>query len=195
MPHYALTFDPTRALDHLDSLHTARPKDPSRYDVARRRAEALFAEFETSDDHASLDEGARWTPLFLRTAYVDHGVTVDELTPDVLRQVALRFVLPGDSTSLAHWIAVVHEELVAFLRFLERKGIGHAAACARELEDVVLPEMHERMTDACDAAVDAAPLLPPGSFMSRRHVAGTTPADRRARRKAQRAARKANRMH
>ena len=39
----------------------------------------------------------------------------------------------------------MHPELVAFCRFLARKGVERAGACIRMLEDEVLPEMDRRM--------------------------------------------------
>jgi hypothetical protein len=137
--HISLSLDPFAAFHHLESLRKERPKDMSRYEFAQRRAEGTFAEFEQSEEARALEDGTRWTPLLLKTAYVHHGVVVDELTADILRAVAARFIVPNDISTLAHWIAVMHDELVAFFRFLDRKGFVHAANCICALENDILP--------------------------------------------------------
>lgn len=200
MPLSEISLDPFSAFDRLDALRAEPPRDSSRYELARRRADEVFAEFTASDEHAALDEGARWTTLVLRTAYVHHGVTLDELTPDVLHETAGRFVGQNDMSSLAHWTEVVHEELVAFFRFLERKGFANAAGNIRMLEDVVLPEMDRQMKEACEAAAEAAAIPMSGglsilsfAFAPARTIDAPDDRARRARRKAQRAARRKNR--
>lgn len=196
MPHsiHELSLDVFGAYDRLDALAAERPQDLSRYDLARRRATELFEAFETSPEMATLDEGARWTQMFLRTAYVQHAVTVDELTPEVVRDVAARFVGPNDMSSLAHWTEVMHPELVAFFCFLCRKGFRHAPGCVQVLEEIVLPEMDAKMKGASYDFADAARIVPPGSGVFQRHGTGALSAvNRRARRKAQRAARRKNR--
>ena len=191
---YELSLDVLGAYDRLDALAAEPPRDPSRYDLARRRAAEVFDAFEASPEMATLDEGARWTQLFLRTAYVQHAVTIDELTPEVVLDVASRFVGPNDMSSLAHWTEVMHPELVAFFCFLCRKGFRHAPGCVQVLEEIVLPEMDARMKAASYASADAAHIVMPGSGVFQRHGTGTlSPVNRRARRKAQRAARRRNR--
>lgn len=187
---------------HLAQLKSEPPKDPSRYSLARTRANEVFAEFTRSAEYAALDDGARWSTLVMRSANVRHGVTIDELNADVLRDVAAQFVAPNDVGSLSHWVAVVHEELVAFFRFLARKGFAHAAANISLLEDEVLPAVDARFKEACAADVTITPLdqsaldalLASGMF-TRPQSTPLRPIDpsRRARRRAQRNARRKNR--
>ncbi len=194
MPRYELSLDIFGAHDHFDALLAERPKDPARYELARRRATEVFQEFARSPEMATIDDGARWTPLFLRTAYVDHAVTVDQLTPDVVRAVASRCVVTNDMSSLAHWTEVMHPELVAFFTFLRRKGFANANACIQMLEETVLPEMDAHMKAASHAFADGARIVFPASGVFRRHgTGGISAVDRRTRRKAQRAARRKSR--
>ena len=113
--------------------------DTSRWEIAQRRANEVLERFATSDEASALEDVSRWGPTFLRTAYIHHGVTIDELTPDVFREVAASFVIPNEMTSVVHWVAVIHDELLALLRFLEREGFAHARGNIDVLEHEILP--------------------------------------------------------
>src|SRR5690349_8037499 len=94
------SFDLLAVYPHLAVLLRERPRDASRYELARARATEVFKEFVKSPEHAVLDDGTRWSTLVMRAAYVRHGVTIDELDSGALREVAGRFVLPNDAESL-----------------------------------------------------------------------------------------------
>jgi hypothetical protein len=153
MTLHRISPDPFAVYPHLEMLKMEPPKDGSRYDLARRRAAEVFDDFVESPEAAALSGGG-WCTLVMRVAYVHHSVTIDELTPDVLRSVAARIVLPDEIPSLSHWVAVVHDELVAFFRFLDRKGHPNAAANLRLLEDELLPTYDARLKELCHAATE-----------------------------------------
>mgnify|MGYP001038461872 CR=1 FL=1 len=206
MTFHRISSDPFAVHPHLAMLKREPPKDWSRYDFARRRAAEVFEEFVGSPEAASLDGGG-WCTLVMRVAYVHHGATIDELTPDVLRSVAARIVLPNEISSLSHWLAVMHDELVAFFRFLDRKGNPHAAANLRVLEDELHPMLDARLKELCVAATEEMPLSALGEVLAAsgassasgifpiaRGAGSATPlAPRRVRRAAEREARRKSR--
>jgi hypothetical protein len=203
--------DPTSFYPHLAALETEPPKDPSRYELAQQRASEVFEKFRGSKEEAALGDGARWSPLFLRTAYVHHGVTIDELDANVVRDVAQRFVRSTNIASLAHWTAVVHDELVAFFRFLLRTGFEHAAENLRVLEGEILPHVEAHFRRACTYGAEDLTIRPLGNGLTELIIpkaafgpfTSSTPLrtpspppfdpQRRRQRKAQRAARRKNR--
>lgn len=204
MTLHRVSLDPFAVHPHLEMLKREPPKDWSRYDLARRRGTEVFEEFAESPEAAALDGGG-WCTLVMRVAYVHHGVTIDGLTPDVLREVAARIVLPNEISSLSHWVAVMHDELAAFFRFLARKRSPHAEANLRVLEDELLPRFDARLKELCHAATEEMPLEAldealvgashaSGVFPTMGGVGPTTPlAPRRVRRAAEREARRKSR--
>ena len=148
MALHRISIDIFSGLRHLHTVSRDAPKSRSGFEAARRRAEDIVCAFELSREAATLPDGQRWTSLILRTAYVHHGVTVDDLSREILCAVAARCVVPNDPSSLAHWIEVIHDELVAFFRFLDRKGFAHAARCICALENEIRPRYDALLKDA-----------------------------------------------
>lgn len=154
--------NPRNTLQHLDSLWNDVPKDVRRFKLAKLRARRIIAKFYKSNEFRPYAQGETYTALFLQLVFVHHAATVDELTPDIVRDVASRFVLPDDAFSFAYWTTIIHEELVAFFRMLERRGEPFAKACLSTLEDEIHPAYeakHLELNEACATPLPETALL------------------------------------
>lgn len=166
--------NPRVALQHLDSLWDQVPKDMRRFKLAKVRAKRILTKFYKSKEFRPHAQGESYTALFLHLVFAHHAATADELTPDIVRDVASRFVLQDDAFSFAYWTTVVHEELVAFFRMLERRGERFAKVCLSTLLDEIYPAYDARHTELCEEGITPLPetalltmtmaMTPPSAF-------------------------------
>ncbi|AKU93913.1 hypothetical protein AKJ09_00577 [Labilithrix luteola] len=148
---------PWLAHDYIASLWNDVPKDTRRERLVRLRGNKILAKFYKSKEYRAITPGPGYASVFVYLAYAHHAVTVDELTPEVVRDVAARFVSADDSSTVTYWVDVIYDELMAFFRMLERRGERFAPACIEVLEKELLPKYEAMYQEICEAATTPLP--------------------------------------
>lgn len=109
--------------------------------------EELVRQFSVAEEGAALGRDARWARSLLEHARRYHGVTVTELSPDLVDEVV--FVdIPRQVSCEANVAPAIVATLRAFFGFLGRAfGLREVAACADVLGEGAETRLRKRLSD------------------------------------------------